>query len=375
MVDFNIPTFTVFTYFWRKNFLSLNFAKMNFTKILLKWYETNKRDLPWRRTRDPYRIWVSEIILQQTRIDQGWDYYLRFLEKFPDLHSLAEADEGEVLKLWQGLGYYSRARNMHTAAKEIISQYNGKFPETYEGILRLKGIGDYTAAAISSIAFGISSPVVDGNVLRLFSRFFGINEPVDTPKGKQLILEKAKTLISNEYPGEFNQAIMEFGALQCKPAPNCSICILKSGCVAFQENGVANYPVKSKKQKQRIRYFHYLVIRTGKGDKQSVYLRKRTEKDIWRNLFDFPLIETSKSTSRQQLLKLKEWNEIFSGKKVVLLKESKVYFHILSHQIIQARFYQIQLAPQSRIPFQKVPINDIKDYPVPRLIEKYFAEQ
>jgi A/G-specific adenine glycosylase len=344
---------------------------MNFTKVLLKWYASNKRDLPWRRTRDPYCIWISEIILQQTRIDQGWDYYLRFLKAFPDLNALAKADEGDVLKLWQGLGYYSRARNMHSAAREIVSRHHGIFPKTYEEIRDLKGIGDYTAAAISSIAFGIPSPVVDGNVLRLFSRYFGISEPVDTQKGKQLILEKAKALISNEYPGEFNQAIMEFGALQCKPAPVCENCILKSSCVAFHGNRVSDYPVKSKKQKQRIRYFHYLVIKTGKGDKESVFLRKRTEKDIWRNLFDFPMIETTKPTSQQRLIQSQEWNGLFLGKKLILLKESKVYFSILSHQKIQAKFYLLQLSSQSHLPFQKVLTIDIKNYPVPRLIEKY----
>ena len=300
---------------------------MNFTKILAKWYDKNKRDLPWRRTKDPYRIWVSEIILQQTRIEQGWDYYLRFLEKFPILRALASAEEEEVLKLWQGLGYYSRARNMHAAAKEIMNLHQGIFPKTYEEIRKLKGIGDYTAAAISSIAFGIPSPVVDGNVLRLFSRFFGIRDPVDTQKGKTTVLEKAKELISPEHPGDFNQAIMEFGALQCKPTPDCKTCPLKPGCVAFQQNRIAEFPVKSKKQRQRTRYFHYLFIITGKGKKRSVFLKKRTGNDIWKNLFDFPLIETEKAVSHKKLILLKEWNDLFSGMKVTLLKESKIPAH------------------------------------------------
>ena len=288
---------------------------MNFTKILSKWYDKNKRDLPWRRTKDPYRIWVSEIILQQTRIEQGWDYYLRFIEKFPDLHVLASAREEEVLKLWQGLGYYSRARNMHAAAKEIINLHHGKFPGTYEEIRRLKGIGDYTAAAISSIAFGIPSPVVDGNVCRFFSRYFGIGEPADTQKGKTAVREKAKEHISSEHPGDFNQAIMEFGALQCKPVPDCMTCPLKTGCVAFQQKRIAEFPVKSKKQRVRTRYFHYLLIKTGKGKNHSVFLKKRTGNDIWKNLFDFPLIETEKAVNYKKLILLKEWTDIFSGMK------------------------------------------------------------
>jgi A/G-specific adenine glycosylase len=348
---------------------------MNFTKTLEKWYRQNKRDLPWRRTNDPYRIWVSEIILQQTRIEQGWDYYLRFLEKFPDLYSLAEAKEEEVLKLWQGLGYYSRARNMLATAKEIINLHRGIFPKTYDGIRKLKGIGDYTAAAISSIAFGIPSPVVDGNVLRLFSRFFGIREPVDTQKGKTAVLEKAKKLISHECPGDFNQAIMEFGALQCKLTPDCKKCPLKSGCLAFKGNCISEYPVKSKKQGQRTRYFHYLFITTGKGQKRSVFLKKRTGNDIWKNLFDFPLIETVKAENNKNLVLSKEWNNFFSGMKVALLKESKTYRHILTHQVIMAKFYHLEILPGAGLPFQKIHLNDIGKYPVPRLIEKFIEDE
>jgi len=348
---------------------------MNFTKILTKWYEKNKRDLPWRRTIEPYRIWVSEIILQQTRIEQGLEYYLRFLEKFPYLHALAEAEEEEVLKLWQGLGYYSRARNIHAAAREIMTLHRGIFPKTYNEIRKLKGIGDYTAAAISSIAFGIPSPVVDGNVLRLFSRFFGIREPVDTQEGKTAVLEKAKKLISHEHPGDFNQAIMEFGALQCKPVPDCKKCPLESGCVAFRENRVAEYPVKSKKQEQRTRYFHYLFIPTGKGQKHSVFLKKRTGNDIWKNLFDFPLIETGKTESYKKLVLSKEWNNLFSGMKVTLLKESKTYKHILTHQVIVAKFYQLKIPETEMLPFLKVQITKVGKYPVSRLVEKYLESE
>jgi A/G-specific adenine glycosylase len=348
--------------------------KMDFTKVLQKWYKAHKRDLPWRRTTDPYRIWVSEIILQQTRIDQGWDYYLRFLEKFPDVRSLAAASEEEVLKLWQGLGYYTRARNMHAAARTIMTLHHGVFPETYDEIRRLKGIGDYTAAAISSIAFGIPAPVVDGNVLRLFSRFFGIREPVDSSKGKNAVLEKAKEHIDTVHPGDFNQAIMEFGGLQCKPVPDCKVCPLKSGCVAFQNGEVAEFPVKSKKQGQRTRYFHYLVILSGKGKNQSVYLNKRTEKDIWKNLFDFPMIETEKAISLKKLVMSKEWKDLFHDHKIKTGKESKPYRHILSHQIILARFYQVEIPADVSLPFLKVNIHKIERYPVPRLVEKFLEE-
>ncbi len=347
---------------------------MNFNTILSKWYEKNKRDLPWRRTIDPYRIWVSEIILQQTRIEQGWDYYLRFLEKFPNLHALAAAKEEEVLKLWQGLGYYSRARNMHAAAKEIMSLHQGIFPTTYEEIRKLKGIGDYTAAAISSIAFGIPAPVVDGNVLRFFSRLFGISEPVDTQKGKTAVLEKAKELISHEHPGDFNQALMEFGALQCRPVPDCKTCPMRSGCVAFQGDNIADFPVKSKKQGQRNRYFNYLYITTGNGENNSLYLKKRIDNDIWKNLFDFPLIETGKALSYKKLILQKEWDNLFSGKKVTMSKESKTYRHILTHQVIIAKFYHIEIASSSGLPFQKVSFKSLGNYPVPRLIEKYLEE-
>jgi A/G-specific adenine glycosylase len=348
--------------------------KMNFTKILSKWYKQNKRDLPWRRTSDPYRIWVSEIILQQTRIEQGRDYYLRFLKKFPDIKSLAEADEQEVLKLWQGLGYYSRARNMHAAAHEIMALHHGIFPKSYDGIRKLKGIGDYTAAAISSIAFGIPAPVVDGNVLRLFSRFFGISEPVDTQKGKTAVLEKAKELISHEHPGDFNQAIMEFGALQCKPAPDCMVCPLKSGCVAFQLDHVSDFPFKSKKQGQRTRYFHYLVILSGKGENRTVFLRKRTEKDIWKNLFDFPLIESEKEISLKKLVLSKEWKDIFHEEKIKIGKESKIYRHILTHQVIITKFYRFEVPDKFSLPFPKVNMKDIGKFPVPRLVEKFLEE-
>lgn len=348
---------------------------MNFTRILSIWYDKNKRDLPWRRTKDPYKIWVSEIILQQTRIEQGLAYYLRFIKRFPGIHELAIAREEEVLKLWQGLGYYSRARNMHVAAIDILRRHQGIFPDTYEEIRKLKGIGDYTAAAISSIAFGIPSPVVDGNVLRFFSRYFGIVEPIDSLKGKREVMEKAREFIPLISPGDFNQAIMEFGALQCKPVPDCGTCPMKKGCFAFQQDRVAELPVKSKKQEQRIRCFHYMVILSGSPKNRTIILKKRDQNDIWKNLYDFPLIETGKATSYKKLILLEEWNEIFNGRKVSFLKESKSYRHILSHQVIVAKFYQVKISSESGLHFKKIFLKDLPKYPVPRLIEKYLEEE
>ena len=227
---------------------------------------------------------------------------------------------------------------------------------------------------MASIAFGIPEPVVDGNVLRLFTRFFGIKEAVDTQKGKTAVLEKAKEYIDPLHPGDFNQAIMEFGALQCKPSPDCTVCPLKTGCAAFQNGKVAEFPVKSKKQGQRNRYFHYLVILSGKGKNRKVFLNKRTEKDIWKNLFDFPMIETEKEISLKKLVLSKEWKTIFHDHKIEIGKESKPYRHILSHQIILAKFYQVEIPATVSLPFLKVNFNKIEEYPVPRLVEKYLEE-
>jgi A/G-specific adenine glycosylase len=342
---------------------------MNFEKTLAAWYKKHKRDLPWRKTRDPYPVWISEIILQQTRIGQGTQYYLRFLERFPGIRELAEAGEEEVLKLWQGLGYYSRARNLHAAAKEIMVRHKGVFPSDYKEIRNLKGIGDYTAAAIASISFGLPCPVVDGNVLRFFTRYFGIAEPADSQKGKSLVLGKASEHISRTHPGDFNQAVMEFGALQCRPGiPDCSHCPFRKGCFAFLNNTVSEYPVKSKKQAQRTRYFHYLVVTSKAGKQKSVFLKKRTGNGIWKNLFDFPLIETTNVTGLNKLVHSAEWKEI-TGPSFSLVSESKVHKHILSHQVILAKFYVLELPAGTKLPYYKVPVKELEEYPVPRLIE------
>jgi A/G-specific adenine glycosylase len=346
---------------------------MNFTKTLLSWYNRNHRKLPWRETRDPYRIWISEVVLQQTRIEQGLEYYLRFTRRFPDVQHLAEASEKEVLRLWQGLGYYSRARNLHVAAREIMKNHGGEFPSEYKEIRALKGVGDYTAAAIASISFGLQYPVVDGNVLRFFSRCFGVEEPVDKAAGKKRILDIARKMMDAEDPGQYNQAIMEFGALQCKPGlPDCSACPFRKSCFAFIHGKVPELPLKSATAVTRNRYFHYLVItheEPGKGT--SVILKKRGGNDIWKNLYDFPLIESQRPLSLDKLRSMKEWKSITGSEQVEIQGRSKMYKHILSHQVIWARFYEIQMNGRVMRGFLKVPLKKIDTFPVPRLIEKY----
>ena len=260
-----------------------------FTKKLLSWFSTHQRPLPWKGEKNPYLIWLSEIILQQTQVEQGRPYFEKFKAAYPTVHDLANASEDEVMKRWQGLGYYSRARNLHFTAKHISSELNGIFPKTFKGLKQLKGVGEYTAAAIASFAYEVPVAVVDGNVYRVLSRFFGISEPIDTTKGKQIIRELADKMLDQADPGKYNQAIMDFGAGQCKPRkPLCLSCPMSSECAAFNENMVLSLPVKVKKIKKKTRYFNYLVIQF----ENSLYLQKRQENDIWKELYQFPLIET-----------------------------------------------------------------------------------
>ncbi len=297
--------------------------------------------MPWRQTRDPYKIWLSEIILQQTRIEQGLNYYLNFVSRFPNVHSLADASEQDILKLWQGLGYYSRARNLHHTAITIANDLNGQFPDNYNDLLKLKGIGEYTAAAISSIAFNEPRPVVDGNVLRFLSRIKGIKTPIDAHTGKKIITDLALKLIDRKQPGEFNQAMMEFGALYCKPQnPNCEDCIFRTECKAYQENQVNSIPIKTKRLSSRKRYFHYLFIIY---KNKSVYLRKRTGQDIWKNLYDFPLLEKNHKISQEKMVEEVTSYLAAESKNNAQVTISKEYKHILTHQIISARFYTIRL--------------------------------
>mgnify|MGYP001598355526 CR=1 FL=1 len=262
---------------------------MMFSQKLISWYEKNKRDLPWRKTKNPYYIWLSEIILQQTRVEQGLPYYLKFVKKFPTIKELANTSEDEVLNSWKGLGYYTRARNLHFTAKSICENHREKFPGNYEDILKLKGIGKYTAAAIASFAYNLPYPVVDGNVQRVLARVFGVSETFSSSEGEKKFYSLAGNLLNRKNPGNFNQAIMEFGAIHCTPVnPKCMKCIFRESCVAFQTGRVADFPVKSKKAKSRNRYFNYLVIHNG----NNIFLDKRQKNDIWKNLYEFPLIES-----------------------------------------------------------------------------------
>lgn len=337
------------------------------------WYSVNKRDLPWRNTSNPYNIWLSEIILQQTRIDQGISYYFRFLDEFPTIQRLAAAHEDQVLKLWQGLGYYSRARNLHFTAKELVRNYNGQFPSDYSSIRSLKGIGEYTAAAIASISFGLEHAAVDGNVYRVLSRFFGINHPIDSSAGKKVFFVLASELIRGTDPGMHNQALMEFGALQCVPRnPDCSQCPLAERCSANASGRVSELPVKQNKTKQRDRYFNYIVIVSGR----NTWLRKRTENDIWKNLFEFPVLETAERMDIFQMFESVKENILNDFEDFFIENVTEWKIHILSHQRIHYRFVLVRTFGEIKLPVDLIKVNkeDIFNFAVPKLLENYLDE-
>ncbi|WP_207535751.1 A/G-specific adenine glycosylase [Desertivirga arenae] len=307
---------------------------MSFITDIIAWYEKNKRDLPWRKTRDPYVIWLSEIILQQTRVEQGMPYFYRFAERFPTVADFAEAQEDEILKLWQGLGYYSRGRNMHKTAQLVMEEHGGYFPNQYDQLIKLKGIGDYTAAAISSFSADEPKAVVDGNVFRLLARYFGVEEPINSSKAKKIFTELANEMIDKARPGLSNQALMEFGSLQCRPKnPFCDTCPLQLSCVAFGKGLVNTLPIKLKKVQTRNRYFNYLICRKG----EHVLFNKRGPNDIWQNLHEFPLIETNAPVDPLIMLKSNEFEQLF-GKKVILTGQYGPVKHILSHQKLHVNF-------------------------------------
>ena len=348
---------------------------MSFTSDLISWYQKNKRDLPFRGTRDPYLIWVSEVILQQTRMEQGLTYYNQFTSRFPDLITLAEADEVEVLKLWQGWGYYSRARNLHESARVISGKLNGQFPNSFSEIKKLKGVGDYSAASIASLAFDEPIPAVDGNVYRFISRYFGFPEPVGTSSGQKRAFAQALKLMDKSEPGQFNQAMIEFGALVCKPAnPGCSVCPFSGSCYAFQHDRVGQFPVKSKPIKTRRRYFNYLVITFFKEGESRILINKRKENDIWKNLYDFPVIERSKRMSKQSLQTTGEWKSMFQGLSPKFETISMEFKHTLSHQIILATFYRISISNEPPAHMESFPIDHLDVLPIPKLISNYMKE-
>ena len=353
-----------------KNILSRDYQ---YSKTFIDWYKKNKRDLPWRNTKDPYRIWISEIILQQTRVTQGLDFYSRFIRRFPNIQELAKADQEEVLKLWQGLGYYSRARNLHEAAKSIQLNFQGIFPQRYEDVIALKGVGSYTAAAILSIAWNQAYPVIDGNVYRVLGRLFAVDVPCDTGKGRKMYDELAYILMDPKQAGLHNQAIMEFGALQCIPfKPDCHQCMLKDKCLSFDSGTTQKYPVKQHIITVRERYFNYFFIL----HKGNTFLSRRTKKDIWEGLFDFPLIETLYSMTYEEIRETETFKNLFydTGKITFSLISNEVK-HVLTHQILYAKLYKVTIQKENSClkKYIKTPLGKITDYAVPALISRFLS--
>ena len=342
-----------------------------FSNKLIAWYLQNKRDLPWRNTTNPYHIWLSEIMLQQTRVLQGLPYYLKFAEAYPKVEDLANAPEDEVLKLWQGLGYYSRAQNLHATAKMVSEEMNGVFPNNYKDLLKLKGVGDYTASAIASISFNRPEAVVDGNVYRVLSRFFGISTPINSTTGHKEFKKLAQRLIDKDQPGTFNQAIMEFGARYCVPqSPDCENCIFNDSCLAFQQKKVSELPVKTKAKPVKKRYFNYLVFLS---ENEHIILQQRTGKGIWHKLYEFPLIETSGKINLSKLKKLPQFHD-FSERinvKSISLFNEKPVVHRLSHQHLNTLFWIVETSETTE---NAIPITEVKNYAVPVLIENFVSE-
>ncbi len=347
----------------------------NFSQKLIHWYHRHHRDLPWRRTTDPYKIWLSEIILQQTRVVQGMPYYERFVESYPTVHDLARADEQEVLRLWQGLGYYSRARNLHHTARQVVSAYEGDFPGSYAELLKLKGVGEYTAAAIASFAFNEAVPAVDGNVYRVLARIFGIKTDITHSSAKREFTAAARKLIPADDPATFNQAMIEFGAIQCQPvAPDCLLCPFNESCYAFEHGAQKLLPVKSKKAKVKKRFLNYIVL---ESDGQLA-MKERTGKDVWKGLYDFPLIETAREADAPDDLFAEDFFARWS-KTGQLTVPQKTYVHLLTHQKLHVRFWKIAASsvqtgelPEGVAFYNKAQIEAL---PKPILIDTYIKEQ
>lgn len=353
--------------------VSIFFLNMNFGKEIIRWYLVNKRDLPWRETRDPYRIWLSEVILQQTRVDQGMAYYHKFVKNYPTVQDLAQASENQVLKDWQGLGYYSRARNLHFASKQVIAEFDGHFPTTSETISHLKGVGPYTAAAIASFAFDECVPVLDGNVMRVLSRFFGVTEAIDSKEGQNLLKRLAQENIIESDPATYNQSIMEFGALQCTPkSPDCEHCPLKSACVAYKNDMVGELPWKSKKTKVQTVFLYYAVFEKG----EEVLFRQRKGLGIWEGLFDFPAIESLEAKSQEEIV-----DAFFQENKELEIIEIGTFSpemkHILSHRKLMISFIRIKVMNKwnnTDKNLRWVKKSDLHELGIPRAIERYLQE-
>ena len=344
---------------------------MRFSKTLIQWYLQNKRDLPWRNSTNPYIIWLSEIMLQQTRVAQGLPFFLRFTEAFPTVFDLANASEEQVLKLWKGLGYYSRARNLHKTAKQIAFELKGEFPKTYNDLLQLKGVGEYTAAAIASFAYNENVPVVDGNVFRVLSRYFDIETDIASAGGKKEFTQLASELLPKGKANEFNQAIMEFGALLCVPKnPDCQNCVFNDSCLALQKKKVAQLPVKSKKLKVRHRYFNYLVF---SDSNNNTLIQKRTQKGIWHNLYEFPLLETEIIETEENILALiKNQNFIKNSIQNIQLFNPQTIVHKLSHQHLNIKFWKIKVNGKIE---NGIDWESVKKMPFPIVIFNFISNQ
>lgn len=345
---------------------------MNFDKILETWYLKNKRNLPWRNTKDPYKVWLSEIILQQTRVQQGLDYYLKFIDHYPTVQDLANANEDDVLKDWQGLGYYSRARNLHTSAQYITNELNGEFPATYKDIIKLKGVGDYTASAVAAFCFNEKTTVVDGNVYRVLARYFNIDTPINSTKGIKYFKRLATELLQDATPSIYNQAIMEYGALVCTPQnPNCMFCVVSDQCQAFAKGTIKKLPVKEKKIKIKKRYFNFIVF----DHEDKTIVEKRTA-GIWKNLYQFPLIETSENIPANENSKLDVTDyEGIDTKKLALYNEQPIE-HKLSHQHLFINFWihnDYSLINKTLIG-KTTPWNDVEKYAVPKPIANFLTD-
>lgn len=353
---------------------------MIFAPHLIKWYDLEHRNLPWRETRDPYKIWISEIILQQTRVAQGVSYYIRFIEKYPDVKSLAHGSEQDILKLWQGLGYYSRARHLHQAARQIMEKHGGIFPAKYEDIIELKGVGEYTAAAVASIAYGIPVPVIDGNVIRVVTRLFDIAQPGRSSEVIRKIRNILEDAIPQDRPGDFNQAMMELGARICVPKnPSCTSCVLKENCLAYKNNTVATRPVKENRNIIRHRFFNYFVFLWDDNEGAKTIIRRRSDKDIWRNLFDFPVIETNSPDTLEKIFHSQKWQDLTGNTDFHFLRSSRFYRHKLSHQYIQACFHIMkgtgEVIARKDKDMKIINLSDIQLFPVSRLIEQYLRDE
>jgi A/G-specific adenine glycosylase len=347
---------------------------MNINNVLIIWYKENARELPWKSDKNPYKIWISEILLQQTRVERAKNYYLRFISEFPTIKSLADTSLDNVLRLWQGLGYYSRARNMHTAAKQVVEQFNGIFPSTSREIATLKGIGPYTAAAVASFAFDEAVVALDGNAFRVFSRLFAEPCPINTSSARKIFSNLAQNCLLDTPSSLFNQAIMDFGSLICAPYPKCSDCPLASLCLASLQNRVMQFPVKGVKKTPRNRYFYYLHITQG----EHTFIQQRLQKDIWQNLYQFPLIETDKPVKPDALPDFPEWNAIFGLQTPRLTGCSSQYVHRLTHQTLYTFFMQIQIEKESewlQSHCKKILALDIDRCAISRLTERYLLDE